>query len=99
MPKELSKKEKQGFGIKKTDPAYIVVKADSPFEFDDDRSPLIVCDWDGNFANGEFTLNTTRIEKRRNRELPLLLRLLQYLQVVFPQLLFLMHLKKYLTKV
>lgn len=49
MPVELSKKEKQGFGIKKTEAAKIYIKADSPFEFEKDKSPVVVCDWVGDF--------------------------------------------------
>src|SRR5574344_340421 len=63
MPKDLTKKEKKGFGVKETDPAIVHVKADSPFEFDADKSPIIVCDWVGNFKKGTFTLETTSISK------------------------------------
>ena len=63
MPKELSKKEKKGFGVKETSPATIHVKAVSPFEFDEDKSPIIVCDWVGNFKKGTFELKSTRISK------------------------------------
>lgn len=64
MPKELKKKDKKGFGIKETDPAYIHVKADSPFEFDEDRSPIIVCEWEGNYKKGTFTLTPTWVTKK-----------------------------------
>ena len=47
MPQDLKKKEKKGFGIKETAPAIIHVRANSPFEFDEDKSPIIVCDWEG----------------------------------------------------
>ena len=43
MPQDLKKKDKRGFGIKETSPAVVHVKANSPFEFDEDRSPIIVC--------------------------------------------------------
>lgn len=63
MPKDLSKKQKRGFGVKKTDSAKIHIKAETPFEFDIDRSPVIVADWTGNFKKGEFTLTPTKISK------------------------------------
>lgn len=65
MPPEIKKKDKQGFGVKKTDSAKIRLKADSPFEFDSDKSPLIVCDWTGNFKKGTFELNPTWISKKK----------------------------------
>lgn len=63
MPKELSKKEKSGFGVKESAPAIIHVRAASPFEFDSDKSPVIVADWQGDFKKGTFNLNSTRISK------------------------------------
>lgn len=65
MPKELSKNEKRGFGVKKTEAAKIHLKADSPFEFDVDKSPIIVCDWIGDFKKGEFDLRDTKISKNK----------------------------------
>lgn len=65
MPKNLTRKEKRGFRAKETDPAIIHVKADSPFEFDTDKSPIIVCDWEGNYKKGTFNLATTRIAKKK----------------------------------
>lgn len=65
MPKDLTKKEKRGFGAKETDPAVVHVRADSPFEFDKDKSPIIVSDWEGNFKKGTFTLETTRVAKKK----------------------------------
>ncbi len=65
MPKDLSKKEKRGFGVKETAPAVIHVKGESPFEFDKDKSPIIVCDWEGNYKKGTFTLKTTRVSKEK----------------------------------
>lgn len=65
MPKDLSKKDKKGFGIKETDYAYIHIKANTPFEFDQDRSPLIVCDWEGNYKKGTFILDRTWISKKK----------------------------------
>ncbi len=57
--KNISRKERKGFKAKESDPSVIHVKADSPFEFDEDRSPLIVCDWTGNFNKGTFELKPT----------------------------------------
>ena len=65
MPKELKKKEKKGFGIKETDPALIHVKADSPFEFDEDKSPILVCEWEGKFKKGTFSLRPTWVSKAK----------------------------------
>lgn len=65
LPKDLSKKEQRGFGIKETAPAVVHVKATSPFEFDEDKSPIVVCDWEGNFKKGTFTLGTTRVSKEK----------------------------------
>lgn len=56
MPADLKKNEKKGFGVKKTETAKIHIKADSPFEFDADKSPVIVCDWTGDFNKGTFDL-------------------------------------------
>lgn len=65
MPKDLSKKEKRGFGIKETAPAILHLRANSPFEFDEDRSPIIVCDWEGKYKKGTFELKITRIAKKK----------------------------------
>ena len=54
MPKELSKNEKKGFGVKETSPAIIHLKANTPFEFDEDKSPIVACVWKGNFKKGSF---------------------------------------------
>lgn len=54
MPKKLSKKEKKGFGAKETSPAIVHLKANSPFEFDEDKSPIVACVWKGNFKKGSF---------------------------------------------
>lgn len=64
IPDGLSKKEKRGFGVKETSPAIIHAKADSPFEFEEDKSPIIVSDWMGNVKKGTFTLTTTKISKK-----------------------------------
>lgn len=65
MPMELDVKKQRGFGVKKTDYAQICVKADSPFEFEQDHSPVIVADWVGNFKKGEFTLTPTWVFKEK----------------------------------
>lgn len=65
MPKDLSKKEKSGFGIKKTEFAKIHLKADSPFEFENDRSPLTVCDWTGDVKKGTFRLSPVWVSKKK----------------------------------
>ena len=57
--KKLSYKEKKGFNAKETDASAFHIKADSPFEFDEDKSPLIVCDWKGKFNKGTFELKHT----------------------------------------
>jgi len=69
IPEELSKKEKRGFGVKETKPAEIHVKADSPFEFEEDRSPVIVCDWSGDFKKGTFTIGNTWVSKEKKPSL------------------------------
>lgn len=56
IPKDLKKKEKRGFDVKETKPLEIHVRADSPFEFDQEKSPLIVADWVGNYKKGTFSL-------------------------------------------
>jgi len=65
MPPELKKKDKRGFGVKESSPAVVHIKADSPFEFDADKSPIIVCDWEGNYKKGTFVLKSTRISKKK----------------------------------
>ncbi|MBD5299071.1 MAG: hypothetical protein HDS22_03750 [Bacteroides sp.] len=69
MPPEIKKKNQRGFGIKKTEAAKIHVKADSPFEFDSDRSPLIVFDWTGNYKKGTFDLTHTWISRKKGMSL------------------------------
>lgn len=67
FPEDLSKKEKRGFGVKETKPAQIHVKADSPFEFEMDKSPITVCDWEGNYKKGIFELsNPLTVKKQLN---------------------------------
>ena len=65
MPKDLEKKEKRGFAVKETSPAIIHIKANSPFEFDEDKSPIIVCDWEGKYKKGTFSLGSTWISKTK----------------------------------
>ena len=65
MPTDLDKKQQRGFGVKKTEAAKLHVKAYNPFEFDSDRSPVIVADWTGNFKKGEFTLQPTWVSKKK----------------------------------
>lgn len=65
MPTDLKKKDKKGFGINETTPAIIHLRANSPFEFDEDKSPIIVCDWEGKYKKGTFTLNHTWISKKK----------------------------------
>ena len=60
-PKKLTKEDKKGFGVKEEDPIKIHFKASTPFEFDEDRSPIIVADWDGNFKKGFFNLYDIRM--------------------------------------
>lgn len=69
IPELLKKNEKKGFGIKETQPAEIHVKADSPFEFDMDKSPVIVCDWEGDYKKGTFRLDKTWISKENKPSL------------------------------
>ena len=73
MPKEIKKKDMKGFGVKESDPAVIHTRADSPFEFDEDKSPIIVCDWEGDYKKGTFILGSTWISKIKGRTAALLL--------------------------
>lgn len=63
MPEKLGKKERRGFGVKKTEAAKTHIKADSPFEFDKDRSPIYILDWEGNYKKGTFELHSARISQ------------------------------------
>lgn len=65
MPAELKDKDKRGFGVKKTEAAKLYIKADSPFEFDQEKSPVIVCDWTGDFKKGTFELDYTWVSKKK----------------------------------
>lgn len=65
MPADLSKKEQMGFGVKKTEAAKLHLMANSPFEFDSDKSPVIVADWSGDYKKGIFYLNPTWVVKKK----------------------------------
>ena len=65
VPEELDKKDKRGFAAKEIEPAVLHVKADTPFEFDQDKSPLILSDWRGDFREGTFELKAVNIFKRK----------------------------------
>ena len=66
MPKEPKRKDKRGFGVKKVDAVKTHIKADFPFEFEQDKSPILVMDWAGNYKKGTFKLGSTRISKKGN---------------------------------
>ncbi len=57
-PEEPKKEKKMGFGVKETKPIVVNVRASSPFDFDQDKSPLILCVWNGNFKRGTFELRS-----------------------------------------
>lgn len=61
VPDRISKKERKGFGIKKAESVKVYLRADSPFEFDQDKSPIFICDWSGNFKKGTFVLDQIAI--------------------------------------
>lgn len=63
IPVEIKNKDKKGFGIKETKPVVLHIKAESPFEFNKDKSPLIVTDFTSSYNEGKFYLNTTRVTK------------------------------------
>ncbi|MCM1356794.1 MAG: hypothetical protein NC212_10370 [Staphylococcus sp.] len=65
MPVDLKKEQKRGFGVKKTEASKLHIKADTPFEFMEDKSPVIVCDWVGDFKKGTFSLNPTWVSKKK----------------------------------
>lgn len=67
MPKELNKKDKRGFGIKKTEAAKIHIRADQPFEFESDRSPVIATDWEGEFKKGKFDIKRIWVKKKEGK--------------------------------
>ena len=63
IPEDLKKKDKKGFGIKETKPLEINVHAETPFEMNQDKNPLIVCDWKGNFKKGTFEMIYLGVKK------------------------------------
>lgn len=67
MPHELKGKEKRGFGVKEQDPVLLHVRAEYPFEYDEEKSGLVVADWDGDYKKGTFTLTSTRISKTKGK--------------------------------
>lgn len=67
IPKGLKEDERRGFGVKNYDAAIIHVKADSPFEFDNENSPVLVGDWYGDFKKGEFEIAPTWIPKYKKK--------------------------------
>lgn len=69
MPQELTKKEIRGFGVKETEAAKLHIKAKSPFEFEQDRSPITVLDWVGHYKQGTFELDFTRVSKKKGLSL------------------------------
>lgn len=71
VPKKLSKNEKKGYGLKEIAPMVVHVKGDSPFEFDEDKSPIIACDWNGNFNKGTFKLSPIKIKAETNKDVKL----------------------------
>lgn len=67
VPDDMKDDDKRGFAVKKTKPSIIHIKADSPFEFEEDKSPLIVCDWTGDYERGTFTLAPTNVKKTKKK--------------------------------
>lgn len=65
IPDQLSKKERKGFNIKETESAKIYIKAPSPFEFDQDKSPIVVVDWEGDFKKGTFRLRDVALNSNK----------------------------------
>lgn len=72
FPQDLKSQDKKGFGIKKTAPVQIHVKANSPYEFEEDKQPIVACDWSGNYKKGTFELNATRVSKKKTNWLAVL---------------------------
>lgn len=66
--KEITLKEMKGFGIKETDPTLIHVRANPPFEFEEDKAPIIGCEWEGNYKAGTFDLKQIWIPNKDNIE-------------------------------
>ncbi len=60
LPEDLKRKDKKGFAVKEQKPAIIHVKAEYPFEFESDKSPIMLADWEGDYKKGTFTLQVAR---------------------------------------
>ena len=54
LEKPVREKTKRGFSIKETDPYTIHVKADTPFDYSEEHSPVVVFDWVGKYKKGKF---------------------------------------------
>ena len=54
MPEDV--KNKKGFGVKEQKPAIIHIKAEWPFEKDNQKPTGLFSDWEGNYKKGTFTL-------------------------------------------
>lgn len=68
LPKELSNKEKKGFGVKESPYAYTHIKAKYPYEeFNEGKACAIVCDWKGDFKKGTFELGHTWAAKKGSK--------------------------------
>ena len=60
-PGKMTEKEQVGFAAKESKSAVVHIKADSPYEFDEDKSPFVVADWEGKFKKGMFVLSPTTV--------------------------------------
>ena len=63
LPEDLKRKDKKGFAVKEQKPAVIHVKAENPFEFESDKSPIMLADWEGDYKKGTFTLQSAKPAK------------------------------------
>ncbi|MDO4526192.1 MAG: hypothetical protein Q4B61_12775 [Bacteroidales bacterium] len=60
IPKEISKKEKKGFGAKESPYAVMHFRANSPFEeIDQEKRRCLIYDWEGDFEKGTFELTSS----------------------------------------
>ena len=73
IPESLKKKDRAGFAAKEVDPVTFHIKADTPFEFDIDRSPIVVSDWTGSFKKGTFRLKDVTVYKNKKKDILLAL--------------------------
>lgn len=66
MPVSLNEEKRRGFGVKKTDSAIVYIKADSPYEYDEEKNPIMIYDWSGDFKTGKFSFRNVniRLEKK-----------------------------------